>query len=323
MPYNNYPVFIAGCGRSGTTYLKTILDASPDIFIPSESLFITDYLKLGESAPAKLLTWLFFHEPQLKSWYSGDSFTINRVKDAVERVHKFEAEKEGARIWGQKTPRFIRHMDVFDQIFPGIRWILIYRDPRAVVASMLRSKRHTYSTSMACRRWLKDNQRIIKILTSKEPHKNIHIVKYEDLITDLEKTVENIFKFLEIKPLTRSEILKRGRLPSLKGSRFEDNTVRNGLEPKAAIIHAWKNVLNGKQVEYIENRCSKEMRILGYAPSNMQKSISNKEIAAQPFSIIKDIQILCEYLLKWPFYLFHTALRKIVLLFCYACNRGV
>ena len=29
------PIFIAGCGRSGTTYLQTIVDAHPAVFIPT------------------------------------------------------------------------------------------------------------------------------------------------------------------------------------------------------------------------------------------------------------------------------------------------
>ena len=45
------PLFIVGNDRSGTTMLRLILDAGPEIAIPPESMILTDYgavLQAGE-----------------------------------------------------------------------------------------------------------------------------------------------------------------------------------------------------------------------------------------------------------------------------------
>ena len=36
------PFFIVGCGRSGTTLLRTMLNHHPNVAVPVESLFIVD-----------------------------------------------------------------------------------------------------------------------------------------------------------------------------------------------------------------------------------------------------------------------------------------
>ena len=40
------PVFIVGCGRSGTTLLRLMLNAHPDLAIPHESHFMYQLMRL-------------------------------------------------------------------------------------------------------------------------------------------------------------------------------------------------------------------------------------------------------------------------------------
>jgi hypothetical protein len=307
-------VFIAGCGRSGTTYLRTVVDAHPDIFIPSESLFLIDYLKYSQSVPRRLLSWLFFNEPQLKAWYRGRPFRITNIQRDICRIHEDEALSDGARIWGQKTPRFIRHMSLFDAYFPEIKWILIYRDPRAVVASMLQSKRHTYAVSFACRRWLKDNRPIVQILKDLTSSENVLIVKYEDLIENTEESLANVFAFLGVPPVKTENLPLSARSPKLKGTRFLPNAIRNGVAPQRDRINAWMQVLSQQQIEYVERRCACQMGVLGYRRLHVTGSPQSLSENDPFFSWVKDLLILGEYLRKWPLYLFHVVLRKTVLI---------
>ena len=314
-------VFIAGCGRSGTTYLRTIVDAHPDIFIPSESLFLIDYLKYAANVPKRVLSWLFFNEPQLKAWYRGRPFRISNIQHAICHVHEHDAFRNGARIWGQKTPRFIRHMGLFNLYFQNIKWILIYRDPRAVVASMLQSKRHTYAVSSACRRWLKDNRPIIQILKARNSSDNILIVKYEDLIENTEESVANVFDFLGVPPVRTESLPRSARSPKLKGTRFVPNAVRNGLTPQMNRINAWSQVLSRQQIQYIETKCAREMRFFGYTPFPAHNSSRAVPGAYISFDWAKDLLIVNEYLRKWPQYLFHVFCRKVFLIMCDVIKR--
>ncbi len=297
--------------------MRTIIDAHPDIFIPTESLFIVDYLLYEKYIPKTLMSWFFFNEPQLRVWYSGPQFRIKSVRDAVIRVHNDSADKKRAKIWGQKTPRFVRYMELFNVHFKGIHWILIYRDPRAVVASMLKSKRHTYAIHRACRRWNRDNRVIIDLLNDSEKRNNILIIKYEDLINNFDKLLREMFKFLSVAPISRDEVVSQGTTPRLKGSKFEIITVRDGLAPQRKIVDNWKKSLTQKQIQKIESFCAKGMERLGYSPISHlidEDLICSKE---EEFMFFKDFLILLEYLHKWPSYLFHTAIRKGVFKACY------
>lgn len=302
------PVFIAGCGRSGTSYLRTIVDAHPEVYIPSESLFIIDYLKYGDSLPGGILKWLFFREPQLRCWYEGETFDITDAASAVGRVHSISAEAKGASVWGQKTPRFVRHMELLDGAFPGARWILIYRDPRAVAASMKRSRQHTSSVVSACRRWLRDNGPILDILGGSREAGNVLTVRYEDLVKAYESNLLRIFDFLGLPPITADDVERMGKPVFFSRSRFRINTVRGTLKPDPKKIDGWKEVLSAREREYIERTCSAEMRIMGYEPSADRLPAAGHHF---PLQRLKDLAIPFRYLIRWPEYPIHVLVRNL------------
>lgn len=310
------PVFIAGCGRSGTSYLRTIVDAHPEFFIPSESLFLADYLRWGDSLPKPLLSWLFFREPQLLCWYERGPFPFENIRSAIRITHEVEAEAHGARCWGQKTPRFINHMALFDAAFPGIRWLLIYRDPRGVAASMKASRQHTYSVTKACRRWKRDNQPILKLLRGEKLASRVLLIKFEDLVLDYEKTLKAVFGYLGVAPIDGGEVNDRGRPVFFKRSRFAMNTTRGDLTPDPAIIDNWRKVLSPTEIAYIEGACAQEMQIMGYSPVAEGRAPGSVRLQA-----FKDADIVFQYLRKWPEYLFMTALRKALFGFFSAPSR--
>ncbi len=320
---NSSPIFIAGCGRSGTTYLRILVDTHPDVFIPLESLFIVDYLKFEHCVPQKMLKWLFFSEPFLRAWYKGKTFNFKSATDAFKKVNEYAAQMNGAKIWGQKTPRFVLYMDLFNSKFKNIKWILIYRDPRAVSASMLKSKLHTYSLSKACKRWKKDNKPIIDILQSNQAYDNILLIKYEDLILDFDQSLEKIFNYLEIDSISRNEILSRKDISNyiIEGSKYKVTTIRDGLKPNIKNIDSWKGFLTEKQVDYIEDLCSYEMEILGYDVTSSTGKKEKKRSQLDFFSKTKDILYLLENLYRYPIHSLHFVLRKSVFIICFLLSK--
>lgn len=152
------PVFIVGCGHSGTSMLLAILSEHPGIFaVPGESeIALQDdrrlfYGKLG----------LF------------NDLTI----------------KAGKYRWAEKTPRHIRHIGKILNWAPTSRIILIVRDGRDVAYSI---KQRTGSLAEGIQRWVSDN------LAGKSywDHPQVYIIKYEDIISDFESSVTKLLKFL-------------------------------------------------------------------------------------------------------------------------------
>jgi len=322
VPHTNQPattelpqaVFIAGCGRSGTSLLRTLLDAHPDVYIPSESLFIADYLEIGDRIPRPLLRLLLRHEPQLLCWYDEPVVLRATVAATVDAIHSTMARRYGARLWGQKTPRFIRYRQVFDLAFPHGKWILVYRDPRAVCASMRRSGQHTNSVAIACRRWLRDNRDILEFLG--EPGRcpdNVLLVRYEDFIRGCDAKLDEIFDFLNLSSVPLANLVQNARPVFFRRSGFEINTVRDGVLPDNARIDDWRKILSEREISYIERVCGRQMDILGYDrySCNSGKSFS---LLKDFLDRISDVRIAYRYMRYWPTYPMYTLLRKLVLL---------
>ena len=259
--------------------------------------------------------WLFFGEPQLKAWWANKPFKIKSISEAICKIHEDFAKSNNAIYCGQKTPRFIRNIDLFNQSLKSIKWILIYRDPRAVVASMLKSSRHTYSVCRACKRWLYDNNKIIDIM-GKGPENfngNILVIKYEELIENFDDNIKFIFSYLDLEPIDKKKIFTNGKTLSLKGSKFEINAVRSDLKPQVKKIDSWKNKLNENQIYLIENICAKEMQFFHYKTT--LNGINNRigYLVCKDFLVgFKDMLIFFEYMRKWPQYIIYTVLRKII-----------
>ena len=57
------PFFIVGCGRSGTSLLREMLNSHSKLAVPLESLFIIDYLRAGSRMPLPEMLGLLFREP--------------------------------------------------------------------------------------------------------------------------------------------------------------------------------------------------------------------------------------------------------------------
>lgn len=304
------PIFIAGCGRSGTSLLRTIVDAHPDVYIPSESLFIVDYLEYCGQIPQRLKPWLFFREPQLRCWYDKSPFEFSDCARAVRTVHEMMAVEKGASIWGQKTPRFIRNIDLIEQAFPGVRWVLVYRDPRAVVASLLQSKQHTYSVKAACDRWIRDNSRLVELMEG-SARDDCLFVKYESLIEHYAETVNAVFTFLGLDTPSMEYIEDAAEPVFFSRSRFSINTVRNGVRPDRAGLERWQEALTEEDVSYIEARCGPLMDKLGYSERRGKRHPPHewRYLGARA----GDVRVVFRYLRHWPEYLLWSAFRYTLL----------
>lgn len=298
------PIFIAGCGRSGTSYLKSLIDAHSKIFIPSESLFIIDYLKKNYST-SYILKKLFWIEPQLNSWYFQEKFETSEFHKAVEKTHMLQASKESKEIWGQKTPRFIRYKKLFDKYYPDGKWILIYRDPRGVVASMIESKSHYYSIYFATKRWNRDNRFLLDHINDQ----NVYTLSYESLISDTQSEIDKILHFLGLEHISVELLIKNAKDREYTNSRFKNLSIKKGFKPLNNKIFDWENRLNKQQVNDIEYYSKDIMTELNYP---LQYNNHTKPSFFNIFST-KDFLIFFEYLFKWPSYLIITILRKITI----------
>ena len=159
--------------------------------------------------------------------------------------------------------------------------IHLVRDPRALKLSRMKlnfMRRSTLKngklqtqdilkhTQRICNR-IHHNLREIKNLSADLLHL-YKVLRYEDLVLDLENTTRNLFKFAKI-PM-RIEIsdwikinTKASSVPYPRKPYSPYSTHRNA----STLVDNWKRELSGNYKLIIERYCMSVMKILGYLPS--------------------------------------------------------
>jgi LPS sulfotransferase NodH len=262
------PFFIVGCGRSGTTLLRTLLNGHPDIGVPQESLFITDYLRADGRVAMTTLRKMLIREPELEEWgikpTLEDLDACNTPAEAIDRLHRIYLTGKGKHRWGQKTPRFVRFVGLLHTHFPGARFIHVVRDPRAVVSSLISSDVHRSNALYASRRWLNDVGAGIE--AERDFPQQVIRVRYEDLVTDVETTLSSIASFLRFD--YDAAMVAAAAQGAAEYSRFYAAIHANlSLPPTDQFINKWKDRLSPSEVCLVESITGPRMLNLGYVPS--------------------------------------------------------
>jgi hypothetical protein len=198
------PIFVVGAGRSGTTLLRLMLNEHPDIAIPSEAHFIGPLIRtFGPSATlsgASLETALAL-VIETPEWQRDFGHTPEELRDAVgegplslagfiERVFRLEVGSEPPH-WGDKTPPNLFWVPELLECFPNAQIVAIVRDPRDVYLSLL-SLQWFGDTTWSIGRYIVRNGILIEKWLEVCSPEQLHVVRYEDLVSDGEATLRRL-----------------------------------------------------------------------------------------------------------------------------------
>jgi hypothetical protein len=198
--------FVVGATRSGTTLLRLMLDAHPEIAIPSETHFIPDLIKAREkhgASPERMLEMLTAHrrwgdfridaEELMERWQALPDLT---GPAAVRAFFALYGSKQGnPPRWGDKTPGYVKRMREIQEYLPEARFIHLIRDGRDVALSILKQSFGPETIEAAAERW---RSRVLRG-RAQQPYLGYYIeVKFEDLVLDTEGQLRRICEFIEL-----------------------------------------------------------------------------------------------------------------------------
>lgn len=130
------PIFVGGAGRSGTSLLRTLLNAHSHIAIGAE-LKATPLI-------AQFWSQLSQFTPHLKQHFDVRQHDINlAVGNIVSALLEPLRIHSGTPRIGEKTPNNVFVFEQLHQMFPSCPLLHIIRDGRDVVASLLRQQWQT------------------------------------------------------------------------------------------------------------------------------------------------------------------------------------
>jgi hypothetical protein len=151
------PIFIVGCGHSGTSVLLNILDMHPHIHaVPFESRV---FLKSGWKIRLAKLFW--------------DKNTI----------------AAGKQRWAEKTPSHVHAIARIFKTCPDARVLLIIRDGRDVAISL---RKRTGNFEAGALRWVEDN-RAGEVFWH---HPQVFKLTYEEMVSNFDSIIPRTCAFL-------------------------------------------------------------------------------------------------------------------------------
>ncbi len=215
--FTETPVYIGGCGRSGTTLLLSILSAHKDIFACSSEL---NLFQDAEETISGIKT------PKFYRLYR--TFLTSRIKTSAKR-------------YCEKSPLNICYIELIDKLHHGnFKFIHIVRDGRDVILSKHPRGKGKYWIEPE--RWIADVSEGLKYLE----HPSVITIRYEDLVGEFRETIESICHFLEI-PVSE-EILNWHHFATVR----QNNALfKNITEISASPIGKWKKSGNNGRVKLL------------------------------------------------------------------------
>jgi hypothetical protein len=306
------PFFIIGCNRSGTSLLRTMINHHPDVAVPLESIFLIDYM-LAKGGNMKKKVNLFIHEPTLAEWglklNKNDLVDVTGTKDLFDIVHSKYAKKQGKEYWGNKTPRFTMYSLLLKKLYPKSKFVHMLRDPRAVSISLTKSRIHRSNVYFGAKRW----KRYVKaglLLEQKYP-KDVLRIYYEDLVSQPEKSLKKVCKFLSLKwDKKMMDYTFDGNSEYRSFHHLEHSGLRG--KPYVTKINHWRKELKANEIKVVESICYDLMRKVYYKPIYTRQKMSDKTRyyyrLHRAFTFVIQIN---HYIFYWPMYLIYTIYRKI------------
>lgn len=278
---NYEPFFIVGSGRSGTTLLRRILQASPEVHIPPETFVLADvieHFRRGANRPWRDVVYmtlaLFEYYPEFEKFGIQLRRLANQLLECprekrslafiLDKIYRYHGEQMGEtfRKWGDKTPINAFCLEQILGVFPDAKFIHMLRDGADVVHSYVKAGLQP-SIEAAAKRWQR-SVRAVEGFARRHPA-ICHEVRYEQLVTDPERVVRSVCRFLGIAfdPRMINRLDHIDSMPDVKQYRHLVN-VLHPIAPDS--IGKGRKALTVEEKGRLQRLIGEDLERLGYRP---------------------------------------------------------
>ena len=260
------PIFIVGFPRSGTTLLATMLSRHSRIAAPPETRFMEEVadrttdpaVMLARATGNRRCRDLGLDEDAIAAGFMAGPPTYGRLFRVLLETY---AANAGKQFVAEKSPIHLLHVPTLAQWYPHARFLLLVRDGRDCVLSLLKAPwahdgvvRH----SAEWRRRMGQARRLLDM-----PRPDIHVARYEDLVLAPENEIRRVMSFLDL-------AFEAGQLSSTTASSAVPDW-EAGWKSKAHDLPdpsrggAWKREADPATLRAMESVMHDELAAWGYA----------------------------------------------------------
>ena len=193
-------IFIISQPRSGSTFLQSLLSNNKEINTSSESwimLALSPLLK-----PDSVKDAVYDHAMATDAFHEYCTrFKINCRDHLKELAFNFYSPMiKGFSFIIDKTPRYWEILDELYALFPEAKYIILQRNPVAVVESMINTWKIKTLNQLQYlgRDLLLAPQVITKFRHQYRQRKNVQCLRYEELVEDTEVVTRKLYKWIGI-----------------------------------------------------------------------------------------------------------------------------
>jgi hypothetical protein len=298
-PPSGPPVFVVGCGRSGTTMLRMMLDSHPDLAIPGESHFLPSLARrrpgylTGETVDAAALADEIVGIPHWKRWGTGEDLVHRRVAalkepsfaDVIEAVYMAYADARSKQRWGDKTPIYVRSIELLAELFPTARFVHVVRDGRDVALSYLSVPWGPRSLRQAAYKWRRDagdGKKAERLLGPRYAE-----VRYDDLVGDTQSVLRRLCGFLELPYDLR--MLEYHKTAHERIQSEPENTSFHGsvTKPPTSGLRNWRDAMPPRDIKTFEAIAGDLLEEFGFERLFPAPPSSRRAAASVAFAVMR------------------------------------
>ena len=245
-----------------------MLNAHPKVALPPESRFVVElYDGSDEVDVADLLRRLEAHK-RWSTWGLPIASVASELEglerapyaDVMEACYRAFARTRNKSMYGDKTPRYVEHIDLLHRLWPQARFVHLVRDGREIALSYADVPFGPKTVAKAARLW---DRRVGRGMTAGRtlPEDHYLELRYERLLVDTEECLRTLTRFLgiefdprmlEFDTLARKEVLERSR------------NYNPHVTEKIARTRFWAEQMPLAQVEVFEAIAGETLSDLGY-----------------------------------------------------------
>lgn len=275
------PLYIFSLPRSGSTLLQRVLAADSQISSTAEPWVLLPfvYALRGSGIQAEYSHYWanFALNDFIRELPNGQKDYLSAVGSAIRELYQKAAKNKDAQYFLDKTPRYALIADEIIDMFPDGKFIILWRNPLAIIASIVETWGGGKWDVSKCNVDLFDGMASL-IDCYQANSKKVLVIQYENFLQSPEKELSRIAEYLELK--FNPDMLNAFSQVVFKGKLGDFTGVIDYQAVDTAPLEKWKAVINNPLRKiwckrYLNWLGEERLRIMGYELNELLRELDS------------------------------------------------